>query len=211
MPRASPVRDSLSAGTTSARVDWSAGASPNSTPVNSESAAATASTCQFNSARKVKLSRPFASSSVRNRMPQTANATPSMPPSAASSTLSVRSWRMIRNRPAPRLSRSAISRLRAAARASRRLAMFAHAMAEDQAHQRQKDVERLRIGPPQAVEAARSFPHQRAWEHPPAGASGSRRAPIAENGPASAACACAAVTPGRRRAIGTTQSSFGSR
>ena len=32
--------------------------------------------------------------------------------------------------------------------------------AEDEAHQRQEDVERLRIGPPQAVEAARAFPHE---------------------------------------------------
>src|SRR6185436_4874474 len=32
--------------------------------------------------------------------------------------------------------------------------------AEDEAHERQKDVERLRIYPPQAVEAARAFPHK---------------------------------------------------
>src|SRR5437879_13541555 len=36
-PRDSPVRDSLSAGIKSILVDWSAGASPNSIPVNSDS------------------------------------------------------------------------------------------------------------------------------------------------------------------------------
>jgi len=68
-PRDSPVRDSLSAGIKSILVDWSAGASPNSIPVNSDSPATTPSTCQFNSARKVKFSRPFASSRVRKRIP----------------------------------------------------------------------------------------------------------------------------------------------
>ena len=48
VPRASAVRDSLSAGMKSTRVDWSAGASPKSSPVERESPATTASTCQFN-------------------------------------------------------------------------------------------------------------------------------------------------------------------
>ena len=44
-----------------------------------------------NSARKAQVSRPAASRSVRKRRPQMANATPSVPPSAASTTLSVSS------------------------------------------------------------------------------------------------------------------------
>ena len=77
----------------------------------------------------MKSSLPFASRNVRNRIPHIANATPKAPPIDASSTLSVKSWRITRNRPAPMLSRTAISRLRAAALASSRFAMLAHAIA----------------------------------------------------------------------------------
>ena len=79
-------------------------------------------------------------------------------------------------------------------------------MAEDQAHQRQQNIQRLRIRPAQAVEPARAFPDNQRGNVLRAGASGSRCAPIRENGPASAACACVALTPGRNRAMGTIQS-----
>ncbi len=59
-------------------------------------------------------------------MPQIANSTPTTPPRQANKTLSVSNWRTMRSRAAPRLSRKAISRLRTVARASRRLAIFAH-------------------------------------------------------------------------------------
>ena len=51
-----------------------------------------------------------------------------MPPITDSVTLSVNSCRTMRPRPAPIAARSAISRLRAVARTSRRLATFAHAI-----------------------------------------------------------------------------------
>jgi hypothetical protein len=60
-------------------------------PATIESAATTASTCQFTSARSVKFSLPADSSSVRRRIPQRANAIPSSPPMEASITLSVSS------------------------------------------------------------------------------------------------------------------------
>jgi hypothetical protein len=117
---------------------------------------------------------------------------------------------MIRNRPAPKLSRSAISRFRTDARASRRLAIFAHAM--------------VRISPTSVSRIYRGFENLlRRPSRPPdpslttrVGTSSGRRFGSAlrahsENGPASAACACAAVTPERKRAIGTTQSYIGSR
>src|SRR5579883_2773272 len=106
-----------------------AGASPNRRPQITESAAVTASTCQFNSACSVKFSCPPENRSVSARTPQIANKTPNAPPSDASITLSVSSCRTMRKRPAPRLSRTAISRRRAAALASSRLARFAHAIA----------------------------------------------------------------------------------
>src|SRR5205085_422384 len=113
----------------STRVDCSAGARPNRMPVRNESAIAAPSTCQFKSACSVKFARPFASSNVRKRIPQRANSNPRAPLSDASRTLSVSSCRTMRNRPAPTLSRSAISRLLAAARTRRRLATLAHARA----------------------------------------------------------------------------------
>ncbi len=59
---------------------------------------------------------------------QRATMTPSTPPIIESARLSVRSWRISRRRPAPSAARSDISRLRETARASWRLATFAHAM-----------------------------------------------------------------------------------
>ena len=63
------------------------------------------------------------------RIPHTANSTPAPPPRSASSTLSVSNCLTMRIRLAPTLRRSAISRLRAAARASSRFATFAQASA----------------------------------------------------------------------------------
>ena len=61
-------------------------------------------------------------------MPPQASASPAAPPITASSTLSVSNWRTRRPRPAPRLSRSAISRSRTVARASIRLATLTTAI-----------------------------------------------------------------------------------
>jgi hypothetical protein len=61
-------------------------------------------------------------------MVATANATPTTPPAAASSVLSVSSWRTSRPRPAPSAARSASSRSRPSIRASVRFATFAHAI-----------------------------------------------------------------------------------
>jgi hypothetical protein len=53
---------------------------------------------------------------------------PRVPPTTAKSTLSVRSWRRMRARPAPIAVRTAISRWRPSARARSRFAMLAQAM-----------------------------------------------------------------------------------
>ena len=63
-----------------------------------------------------------------SRMPTQASAMPSGAETAPSSRLSVSSWRMMRPRPAPRAARTDISRARAVARASSRLATLAQAI-----------------------------------------------------------------------------------
>ncbi len=62
------------------------------------------------------------------RLPHTANSKPPRAPSAESSRLSDMSWRMTRRRAAPMAMRMEISRWRAAARASSRLAILAQEM-----------------------------------------------------------------------------------
>jgi hypothetical protein len=65
---------------------------------------------------------------VNARMPVPAIRSPTMPPPAASTRLSVDSWRSSRPRLAPSAPRTAISRSRTVARARSRCATFAHAM-----------------------------------------------------------------------------------
>ena len=71
---------------------------------------------------------PFETIASREWLAQNANKTPSAPPSAASTTLSVSNWRIRRLRSPPRAMRTAISGCRTAPRARRRFAMFAQAM-----------------------------------------------------------------------------------
>ena len=65
----------------------------------------------------------------------------------------------MRSRPAPKLSRSAISRFRRRRARQQEIGDIRASDTENEAHQRQQDVQRLRISPPQAVEAARAFPY----------------------------------------------------
>ena len=65
---------------------------------------------------------------ARTRMPAQASARPSAAPAAASTRLSVRSWRVSRPWPAPIEARTAISRCRPSARESSRFATLAQAM-----------------------------------------------------------------------------------
>jgi hypothetical protein len=59
---------------------------------------------------------------------QYASSRPASPPAVDRIVLSVSNWRMMRPRPAPSAARTAISRPRPDARASSRLAVFAHAI-----------------------------------------------------------------------------------
>jgi len=62
------------------------------------------------------------------RSPANASSHPNRPPAEDRTALSTRSWRIMRVRPAPIAIRIEISRDRTAARASSRLATFAHAI-----------------------------------------------------------------------------------
>lgn len=71
--------------------------------------------------------RTSSGTSVANtRLPATPKATPTTPPTIASSALSVSSWRTSRPRRAPNAARRPISGARVAARPSRRFARFTH-------------------------------------------------------------------------------------
>jgi hypothetical protein len=73
----------------------------------------------------------------------TAISTPSAPPMSASTTLSASICRTRRQRPAPSAMRTAISRWRAVARASSRLATFAQAMSSTKPHRAEHEVEHV--------------------------------------------------------------------
>ena len=126
-PRDSPVRlPSFSASRTETRVALSAGISPKKMPAASETAAVKKST--------VRLSENDAPATCWGiRRPRTRHNilpshSPSAPPASERSKLSVRSCATICLRLAPSAIRTAISRRRPEARASRRLARFEHAI-----------------------------------------------------------------------------------
>ncbi len=117
----------FSVDTRSGRVLCSAGKRPKSSPVAIERIAAKASAVP-SSSNAMFCVVSSGSSDARKVSVHCATTSPATPPSAASSIDSVRSWRTTWPRLAPIDSRTAISVDRFAARASRRLAMFAHAI-----------------------------------------------------------------------------------
>ena len=131
-PRAPSVRPaSLSDACTSHRAAVSAGASPNTSPAATDTSAAASSACRSTAsdAKPGMTSRSSAGTvAAVAATPHCASSTPSPPPTSASSTLSVSSWRTMRPLLAPSARRIAISRRRAVAFASRRLATLAHAI-----------------------------------------------------------------------------------
>ena len=126
--RPAGVGPSLRAASTSAREDWAAGTRPKRRPVRMESSREKPRTRQsrlrFSSTGTGRGGRRAIARSVA----QAARTTPPRPATSESRTLSVRSWRRSRPRLAPRASRTAVSRRRAVARASRRPATLVQAM-----------------------------------------------------------------------------------
>ena len=105
------------------REPLSAGARPKTIAANSESASVKSST---RPSREISSTRGNVPGKVLSAAlaPQKANRSPSVPPTPASKTLSVRSWRTTRTWPAPSAARTANSRERPMERASRRFATF---------------------------------------------------------------------------------------
>ena len=126
-PPAAPGEVSLSDSRRSIDDPWSAGSKPNSTPVKSETSSVNASTWPSTLTSRMRGSSSWPSE-LSASVAQKASKRPAAPPSAASRTLSVRSWRRMRPRLAPSAARMAISRRRAAARTNKRFARFAQAM-----------------------------------------------------------------------------------
>jgi hypothetical protein len=105
---------------------WSAGTTPQRSPVRSAAAVVKASTRGSNGLPTV--ARSVSSTERTNEPPQKASSIPAAAPSRASVRLSESSWASSRPRPAPSATRTASSRRRRSARARRRLATFAQAI-----------------------------------------------------------------------------------
>ena len=111
----------------SLRVTIHAGTMPNSNPLSRVMHAVNASTVQSSAIVNCDVSHGFANSVGSARHPAKASATPSAPPTDESNRLSVSTPRKTRARPAPRASRTPISRCLAIDRAKSRLAMLEQA------------------------------------------------------------------------------------
>ena len=109
-----------------------AGRIPNTTPVRTASPRPNART---GPSSPISVARGSARGQTASRAlsPDADSTTPTAPAASASSVLSVSSWRTSRPRPAPRARRTASSRRRAVARASRRLAALAQAISSTRA------------------------------------------------------------------------------
>ena len=118
---------SLRVSCTSGRLACQAGAKPKKTPVRMDTSAVNASTLVSSS---ISFARGRASPLMPriNPSPQFAKRNPRTPPASESKRLSVSSWRMIRQRPAPSAARTAISLCRVEARAKSRFATLPHAI-----------------------------------------------------------------------------------
>ena len=121
------MRSSFSLACTSVRLAPSAGSSPNNTAVTIVTTAANTSVRAFGATSSTIGPRPRDIMARSRSVTQYASATPAVPPAAARSALSVRSWRTIRPRAAPSESRTAISCCLALERTINRPARLAQA------------------------------------------------------------------------------------
>ena len=159
-----PARVSFIAEITSTRVDCIAGARPNSIPVRRESAIATPSTRQFSSACRVKFSFPFASSRVRKRIPQTANKIPKQ--SAQRRQQNAFGQQLTDDAESSRADAKP-QRNFASSRGGPRQQQIRDVGArdrQDQSHQSDQHIKRLRISPAKTVQAGRARLYHQATE-----------------------------------------------
>ena len=118
---------SLSVSVSSGRALARPGARPKMIPVPTHMAMVMPNTVKsmFTSRSRGTVCAPIA---FNDSIPHSARTTPTTPPISASSTLSVKTCLSNRSGPAPSATRTAISRSRAAARASNIVVRFAHAI-----------------------------------------------------------------------------------
>src|SRR5215472_9820900 len=169
-----------------------AGASPNSKPLKTDTPTANRSTRQSTWTSSMRGKSP--GQKVRNGLsPTLANMTPSSPPARPRSALSVRLCRTKRPRLAPSATRMANSRSRETARASIKLATFAHAISSTRPTAPSKSQS---VDPVSPTSARNSF----TCSERPLFVSAKACAkwfPVS----ATSACACASVAPDRKRPI----------
>ena len=150
---APPSEAYLRAGASSKRVARSAGAVPKRIAVSNESATVKARTCASGRRSSAIGADPRETSRTRDLLPHWERRRPRLPPSADKSTDSVSNCRTKRPRPAPIASRTAISRCRADARASKRFATLAQAI--------------IRTSPTTDIRMRRGMENRsRSWESP---------------------------------------------
>ena len=148
-PSADPLPPWRRPSARSTRETCHAGARPNTRLAASEMprAKASADASTVTSSRRGRSGGASATSVVT---PTRAISAPAIPATTASTTLSVRSWRTSRARPAPTAARTTISRPRAEARASSRLATLAQAMSRTKATAPSRTKSVCRVSPTMA-------------------------------------------------------------
>ena len=150
---ATPRPCSFSASFGSTRVARNAGTVPNRITVPIATAAVKPSTRQSSERSRKTVLRLVESWRTSRALPHMAKASPSEAPIADSTRLSDRNWRASRQRDAPSATRTLSSWRRAVARASSRLAMFAHAMSSTSPTTIMMAHERPLVAPPQGGRA----------------------------------------------------------
>ena len=125
-PCAGPPVD-FRAGSGSIRPARSAGASPNTNAVRTETTNVKART-RMSGLVSIDSDRGPDAIAARAALAHRASSSPAMPPAVARSSDSASAWRTTRMRPAPIARHTAVSRRRASARASIKFATFAQAM-----------------------------------------------------------------------------------
>ena len=127
-----PRLDSFSASLPLTLADCSTGITPKSSPVNNVTPKAKPRTGALIGRAStfgiLKLATPLGKMASRKRLDHKARTVPSAPPRNENRRLSIKNCCRRRNRPAPMATRTEISTRLFAARASKRLAIFTHAM-----------------------------------------------------------------------------------
>ena len=186
--------------TMASRTTWAAGIRPNSSVA--KPAAATANSATRQSTARSTAGMPSGRRASNRRIPAQVAASATAAPAMAINRLSVASWRKIRPRDAPIASRIVSSRVLAAPRASSIVARLTQAM-ETKAAMAPAALSRMNAAPPcpPANRASISFitVTRRGPPFADVHATGSLLDSCTAT-PASAASACAAVTPSRSRA-----------